>query len=275
MMDARVNGLRLLILLATFACTPVRAAQLKPETAAAFDRYVKVTEEEMSKHRGFNDFLWLDHRDPKEKSLVWLGQPLFAPLTTLDHGQQIDVPDGVIQHWLGVTYLDEPPLERVRDVILGFADYKTFFKLQVIDSKLIQRDGDQFDALLRLYKKQISAVLLNVRETAKYTLVDPSKMLVACHSTHIGEAAHPKDKNSWDEELSPQDESGYLWRLNLYYRIQQSDNGVYVELELISLGREAGGKLNPGRLLTGFETFPRELTLGIVDGLHDAFPHHR
>src|ERR1700678_1657831 len=99
MMDARVNGLRLLILLATFACTPVRAAQLKPETAAAFDRYVNVTEEEMSNPRGFNDCLWLDHRGPKEKSLVGLGQPLFAPLTTPEHAQQIDVPDGVIQHW--------------------------------------------------------------------------------------------------------------------------------------------------------------------------------
>jgi len=270
-----VIRVRLLILLASLACASVQAAELKPATTAAFDRYIKVTEDEMNKHRGFNDFLWLDHRDPKEKSLVWLGQPAFAPLTTLDHGQEIDVPDGAIQHWLGVIYLDEATLDRARDMVLNFADYKGFFKQQVIDSKLIKRDGDQFDALLRLYKKQISAVLLNVNLTAQYTLVDPSKIFVACRSTHIGEVAHPKNKKSYDEERSPEDEAGYLWRLNLYYRLEQSDNGVYVELEVISLGREAGGKLNPSRYLTGFETFPRELTQGIIDGLHDAFPHHR
>jgi hypothetical protein len=269
-----VSGSRL-ILTAILLSASLHAAQLKPETAAAFDRYIKVTEEEMNKHRGFNDFLWLDHRDPKEKSLVWLGQPSVAPLRTLDHGQPIDVPGCVIQHWIGVTYLDEPPLEKVRDVILNFADYKNFFKQQVIDSKLIKRDGDQFDFLLRLYKKQISTVLLNVKGTAKFTQVDPTKIFVACLSTHVGEVSHPKNKKAWDDELDPEDEAGYLWRLNLYYRLQQSDNGVYVELEVISLGREAGGKLNASRLLTGFETFPQELTQGIVDGLHDAFPHHR
>jgi hypothetical protein len=105
--------------------------------------------------------------------------------------------------------------------------------------------------------------------------VDPTKIFVACPSTHVGEVSHPKNKKAWDDELDPEDEAGYLWRLNLYYRLQQSDNGVYVELEVISLGREAGGKLNPSRLLTGFETFPQELTQGIIDGLHDAFPHHR
>ena len=266
---------RILIVLASLAIGSARAAELKPETAAAFNRYIKVTEEEMNKHRGFNDFLWLDHRDPKEKSLVWLGQPTVTSLRTLDNGQLIDVPGGVIQHWIGVTYLDEPPLERVRDVILNFADYKSFFKQQVIDSKLIKRDGDQFDILLRLYKKQISTVLLNVKGTAKFTQVDPTKIFVACPSTHVGEVSHPKNKKAWDDELDPEDEAGYLWRLNLYYRLQQSDNGVYVELEVISLGREAGGKLNPSRLLTGFETFPQELTQGIIDGLHDAFPHHR
>ncbi len=270
-----MTGCRLLVLLVPLACASVRAVELKPETAAAFDRYIKVTEEQMNQHQGFRDFLWLDHRDPKEKSLVWLGQPAFAPLTTLDHGHPIDVPDGVIQHWLGVIYLDEATLERARDVVLNFDDYKNFFKQQVIDSKLIKRDGDQSDFLLRLYKKQISAVLLNVNETAKFTLLDPSKIFVACHSTHIGEVSHPSNKKSYDQERAPEDEAGYLWRLNLYYRLEQADNGVYLELEVISLGREAGGKLNAGRFLNGFETYPRELTHGIIDGLHDAFPHHR
>jgi hypothetical protein len=273
MSSSRVKNLRLLILLAPLACASVRAAELKPETAAAFDRYIKVTEEEMNQHRGFGDFLWLDHH-PKEKSLVWLGQSAINPLKTLDHGQEIDVPDGVIQHWLGVIYLDEATLERARDVVLNFADYKESFKAQVIDSKLIKRDGEQFDALLRLYKKQISTVLLNVHETAKYTLVDPSKITVACHSTRIGEAAHPKNKKAYDDERPPEDESGYLWRLNLYWRLERADDGVYVELEVISLARQTGG-LNPGRLLNGFQTFPNELTQGMIDSLRDAFPHHR
>jgi len=270
-----VSGFLRLIVTAVLVSVTVRAAELKPETAAAFDRYIKITEEEMSKHQGFGDFLWLDHRDPKEKSLVWLGQPAFAPITTLDHGQEIEVPDGVIQHWLGVIYVDEATLERARDVILNFDGYKDFFKQQIVDSKLIKRDGDQFDVLLRLYKKQISAVVLNVRATAKYTLVDPTRVIVAFHSTHIGEAAHPKDPRSYDEERSHGDVSGYLWRLNFYWRIERYDNGVYAELQVITLGRQSTGKLDPSRFLNGFQTYPQELTHGMIDGLHDLFPHHR
>src|SRR5580704_17527170 len=122
-----------------------------------------------------------------------------------------------------------------------------------MDSKQIKRDGEQFDAFVRLYKKQVSAVVLNVNFTARYTLIDPTRLYIACHSTHIGEVEHPKDKKKLDQERPAEDAAGYLWRLNFYWRVQQSDNGVYVELEVISLAREEGGRLNPSRYLNGFQ----------------------
>jgi hypothetical protein len=258
--------LPLILLFALLACGSLHAAELKPETAAAFDRYVKAAEDEMAQHRGFGDFLWMDrHRD--KKSIVWLGQSALEPLQT----GQPDVPGGLLQHWLGMVYIEGATLDMARNIILNFADYKTFFKQQVIDSKLIKREGDQFDFQLRLYKKQLSAVLLNVDETAKFTSLDSSRVLVASHSTHIGESEHPKNKKEYDKERKPADESGYLWRLNLYWRLEQADNGVYAELETISLGRDAG-TLSPGRILTGFQTFPQELTRGMIDGLRGVFP---
>ena len=169
----------------------LHAAELKPETTAAFDRYVKLTEDGFARHQGFEDFLWLDHH-PKEKSLVWLQQSIVTPLQTLDQGADIEVPDGVIQHWLGVVYLEGTDSDHVRGLLLNFPDYKEFFKQRIVDSKTIKQQGDQIDFFLRLYKKQISTVVLNVNETAKYTLIDPLRWTLACHSTHIGEAQHPK-----------------------------------------------------------------------------------
>ena len=229
-----------LLLLASLACG----------AASTFDQYVQTVEEEMAKHRGFEDFLWLDHH-PDQKSLVWLGQSVVVPVTS--------VPDGAIQHWLGAVYVEGVAFEPVRNVILDFDAYKDTFKAQVIESKLIKRVGEQFDFQLRLYKKQISAVRLNVDETAKYTLVDPGRITVASHSTHIGEAK--------------QDESEYLQRLNLYWRLEKADNGVYAELEVITQGKETGA-LSPSRYLKGFQSFPRELTQGMIDGLRAAFPRH-
>lgn len=250
------------------------AAELKPETVTAFDRYVKLTEEGFAKNQGFENFLWLDHH-PKEKTMVWLQESVVTPMQTLDHGAQIEVPGGVIQHWMGAVYLENAALEKVRDIVLNYNDYKTFFKNEVMDSRQIKRDGEQFDAFLRFYKKQVSAVVLNVNLTARYTLIDPTRLYIAIHSTHIGEAEHPKNKKKLDEERAPEDAAGYLWRLNMYWRIFQADNGAYVELEVLSLAREEGGRINPSRFLTGFQAFPHDLTQDMIDSLQQLFPHHR
>jgi hypothetical protein len=251
------------------AASLLRAAELKPETAAAFDRYIQLTEAEMQARTPQN-FLWIDqHR--KEKTMVWLSQDMIVPRETLDHGQKIDVPDGIIQHWFGAIYVETGTLERVRDMLLNYADYKNFFKQQVLDSKLVKHDGDNFDAFLRLGKKQLTQVVLNVDLASKYTSVDPMRATIASHSTRIAEAQHPNKKKTYDQEVPAADQNGYLWRLNMYWRFEVTDVGLYVELELISLARPTG-TLHPGRLLNGFQTFPRELVDGFFDGLRQGFP---
>ena len=63
--------------------------------------------------------------------------------------------------------------------------------------------------------------------------------------------------------------------MNLYWRVQQADNGVYVELEVITLARPTRGLINTSKLLTGFQTFPQEFTQYLIDTLEQIFMHHR
>jgi hypothetical protein len=253
------------------AASVLHAAELKPETAAAFDRYVKLTEDGYAQNQGYENFLWLD-RHPQEKTLVWLQQRIVRPMQTLDHAQEIEVPDGVIQHWFGAVYLEkeDADADHLRGLLTNFAGYKDFFKQQIVESKVVKQEGDRYDFSLRFYKKQFSTVVLNVDETAKLTIVDPKRWWVACHSTRIGEAGHPRNKKKLDEERAPEDAAGYLWRMNFYWRVQQADNGVYVEL-----ARQAGGLVNPSRILTGFQNFPHELAQYLMETLEMLFPHHR
>jgi hypothetical protein len=270
-----VSGFRRLILTAILGSVTLRAAELKPETAAAFDRYVKAAEDEMDKHRGFRDFLWMDRQDPKQKSLVWLGQSTIVPLTTLDHGQEIEVPDGEIQHWLGLAFLEKSTLEKMSVVLLNFNEYFHMIPLQIMESKTTKHEGDQYEAFLRLFKKQVSAVVLNVNESAKYTQVDPMRALIACHSTKIAEVEHPRNKKKLDQERAAEDAAGYLWRLNIYLRMEEADNGVYVEIEMITLARQTGGILDKSRYLNGFQGFPKELVQGYIAALEYIYPRRR
>jgi hypothetical protein len=266
----RVNRVRYLPLILLIAPS-LQAADLKPETVAAFDRYVKITEDGFAKNQSFDNFLWVNHH-PKEKSMVWLQQRVLIPMQTLDQGKEIEVPDGVIQHWLGLIYAEGIKIDDARGLLLNFAGYKDFFKEQIIESKINKHEGDNFDFFLRFYRKQFSTVVLNVDESAKYTLIDPVRWTVACHSTHIGEAEHPKDKKKLDVNRPAAKAAGYLHRLNFYFRVEQADNGVYIELETITLGPQPAGKLSPSRYLTGFQDFPYDLTAYLTDTLQNIFP---
>ena len=231
----------------------LRAEEPKPETIQAFDRYIQLTEAAFQERMQPRNFLWLDKHD-SEKSLVWLNQDQVVPQKTLDHGEEIQAPGGLIQDWLGVTFLTGVTIDTVRDVEQNYKDYKYYFKQEVIESKEIKREGDHWEYLLRFQRRQLKSVALNATFEAQWTKLDDSHVHAASHSKHIGEV---KSSSHPDEELPAASDHGYLWRLNTYWRLEQNDGGVYVEIEQISLSRETS-RLTPARYLNGFvENFPK------------------
>lgn len=174
-------------------------AELPQETAAAFDRYATLTEAAFKKPPAPHNWLWLDQH-PKERSLVWLGQPVVVAQKTLDQGKEIAIAGASLQDWLGAILLEGATLERVRDFVLNYADYKFYFKQFFTDSRQVKREGDTFDAFVRLSRKQFSSVILNINLTANYAAFDPQHGYVLSHSTHIGEVVHPKAKEPAEQE---------------------------------------------------------------------------
>lgn len=263
-------------LISLCAVLGVQASGPSPATTAAFDRYTMLVEQQLKAKVSPNHFLWLDEHQ-KEKSLAWFSQDVIVPMKMLDEGNEIPVPDGVIQDWLGAIYLDGTTIDKVRDVIAAFSGYKDYFKQEIVDSKQVKREGDHWDASVRIYKKQLQSVALNVDLSADYTLVDPARAYFICRSTRIAELEHPNKKTS-KEERSPEDEHGYLWRLNLYWRLKRDGNGVYAEVELVSLSHDTNGnrlERLQKHLLNGFvEDFPRSFVADLMDGMRKAFPTH-
>ena len=261
---------KIILLAIITSAASLHAADLKPETSAAYDQYIKLVEAELAARSTPRNFLWLDSHQ-KEKTQVWLSQSIMEPRETLDHGEEVEVPDGVIQHWFGAIYLETATIDRLRDTLVDFANYKNWFGPQVIDSRLIARDGDNFEAFLRLSKKQITQVVLNTAVKATYATRDPNHGWFYIRSTRIGEALHPRNKKTYDQELSADEQNGYLWRLNIYWRFEHTDVGVYLEMDMVSLAR-ASGTLRPGKYLNGFQTFPREFADRMFDAIQRGFP---
>jgi hypothetical protein len=240
---------------AFFATAPLTfAAHLTPQTSAAFDRYIDLTEAQRKADLSTDRFLRL--------TKVRSDTVRVEPGATLDNGKKIAVPDGTIQHWIGAMFIPGVTIAQVTAMLQDYANYKNFYKPEVIESKQISHQGDEYDVFLRLFKKRILTVVLNTYYHVRYGTVDAHRSYLISHSTRIAEL---KDS----AELPVGDDTGFLWRLNTYWRFEQADGGVYAECEAISLSRDVPGFLS--WMIKGFvEKFPKESMLNTLRGTKTA-----
>ncbi len=225
--------------------------QLTSEAAAAFDRYREQAEARLS-----SDAV----RDPT----LGGGEPRIQS-QDVPHG--VEAPRAMIQDWVGSMFLPGATLAQVQAVLGDYANYKNFFRPAVVESREIAHSGDEYDVMLQLKEKHILTVVLNTTYRVRYEMPDARHLNVMSRSTRIAEVRDP-DK-SYDEELPVGNDSGFLWRLNTYWRFESADGGVYARCEAISLSRDVPFGL--GWMLKGFlERFPKESMMNTLRGTREA-----
>lgn len=221
---------------ALLLCCVAFSADLSPEGRRAFDRYVDLAEAQLDRRLDIQSFLY-GNPAAAQKARLRRGEVVIMPRQVRDsNDKEIDVPGGLVQDWLGILFIPGTTIEQVRAVLQDYPEYKTFYKPDVIESKQLRHDGDEFDIFLRLYKRQFITVVLNANYHVRYGMVDPNHMYVNSRSTRIAEVKDP-DKSMTEEEKLGHDD-GFLWALNSYWRFEQADGGVYAQLEAISLSRD-------------------------------------
>lgn len=230
-------------------------ARLTPEASAAFDRYIELTE---ARPR----FFAID-ADSDWKTKVRAGSVRIEQRTTRDDGKEIHVPDGMIQDWAGTTFIPGAHISQVKAVLQDYANYKNFYRPDVMESRQIARQGDEFDIFLRLYKKNILTAVMNANYHVRFGTLDARHMFVISRSTRIAEAIDASHPDAGEQPVG--DDNGFLWRLNSYWRFEEADGGVYAECEAISLSRSVPGFLS--WMIKGFlEKFPKESMLNTLQG---------
>lgn len=217
-------------------------AELKPPTLAAFDAYMRSAEARL-RYDGQGNFLWVDG-SPERRRLALEGKALAEPWMAKG---QIAVPDGLIHDWVGAVFIPGATLERTLLLAENYDNNKNVYKPEVVDSKLLSRNGDDFTVFLRLLKKKVLTVTLNTTYDVRYLRVAPNRWRADAYSTRIAEVANAGERN--ERELPPGNDHGFLWRLNSFWRYEERDGGVFVECEAISLTRDVpnglGWLINP------------------------------
>ncbi len=210
-----------------------KKVQLKPETLQAFEAYIREAEAAMEQTlHGSTSFLWSEASAESAQQVrggIILAQ--FWP----DQGAVINVPSGLIHDWIGAAWINGATVEQAVRLMQDYNNHKNIYKPEVIDSRLLSHQGNDFKIHLRLLKKKIITVVLDTYHDVHYSSLDRTRWLCRSYTTRILEVEKAGSPN---ETIMPPDTGhGFLWRLYSYWRLQEKDGGVFVECRAISLSR--------------------------------------
>jgi hypothetical protein len=223
---------------------PSCAADLKPKTTEAFNRYVAVTEARIAREtKPGGKFLYPDRpaREPSEEmrdayARLRRGEILVERQETKLDGKEVEVPDGMVHHWVGLVFIPGASLAQTLAIVQDYDHRAELYKPEVIAAHTISHQGDDFKIFMRLYQRRFTTVAFNTEYAIHWGRVDEKKIFSNSVSTRVAEV---KDPNQPDAGEVPEGHgNGYLWRLNTYWRFEEKDGGVYVQCEALSLTRD-------------------------------------
>lgn len=220
--------------------SPARATELKQPTAQAFDRYVQLTEVRIrSELADRENFLYFDSLPESQKNSILAHlhsrQVVIEPVRTHDNGKEIHVPDGLVHHWLAIGFIPGATLERVVALAQDYPRHPELYAPDVQRAHVLSRVDQHFSVYYRFYRHAIVTAVYNTEFGVDYFLADTSRGYSFARSVRIAEvqnAGRPDEK-----ELPVGNDHGYMWRMNLYTRYLEKDNGVYIEIEFVALSR--------------------------------------
>ncbi len=210
-----------------------KPVQLNPRTLEAFDAYIRQAETEMEQTlHGNGPFLW-SQLTPERAQAVGRGKVVAQFWSGRG---PVKAPSGLIHDWIAAAFIPDSTIQDVFAVIQDYDNHKNIYKPEVIDSRVIGRDHNDFQVYLRILKKKIITVVLDTDHEVHYRSVDRTRWVCRSYTTRIAEVENPGSRE--ERVLQPDTGYGFLWRLYSYWRFEERDGGVVVECRAISLTRD-------------------------------------
>ncbi len=229
-----------LILTPALAGTAAQGAELTARTRAAFDSYVLASEQRMDEDERRGRVLWPDRLTPAERSRqlegVKQGAILVERLETRPGDSRIDVPDGLTHHWVGLVFVPGVDVDEVLGLLQDYDRHASIYAPRIARSQTRARNGSTIDFHLRFVMTKVITVVMDSENHAVFSRHSPRRASGRIVSTQLREV---EDAGTPGEHHRPAGrDSGYLWRLNTYWRLVGQDDGTYVQCESISLTRD-------------------------------------
>lgn len=199
------------IVCAACVMMPSRAtAQPPPEAIAAWGRYVAATEARLDRSRG----------EAPPRSVVDDIEAI---------GECVRVPSGTISDWHGSVFVPGITVDRLLHRLQHPGTPPP--QEDVLSSRVLGRTEDSLRVSIRLVRHAIVTVSYDTEHEMRFCRRTPRLAEAKSVATRI-------------EEIGGTDH-GFLWRLNSYWRYEEIDGGVLVDLQSLTLSRDVPSLVRP------------------------------
>ncbi len=190
------------VVLAT--ASPASAASPGTETIRAWDRHVATVESLLHPAR-------------------------VRPNESEPQGRAVAVPGGIIHEWRGSILVRGTTVGELVDRLMHPGTPPP--QDDVLESRVLGREGDLLRVYLKLSRKAIVTVVYDTEHDVRFERAGRALATSRSASTSIVETGGG--------------DRGFLWRLNSYWTYRQQDEGVRVEVLSVSLSRDVPRLIRP------------------------------
>jgi putative flippase GtrA len=224
-------------------------AILKAKTAADFAKYVAAVEARRAHDITSNQpFLAFERQPAAEQArtlaLLRRGEVFVERGVAARDSASNEIPidGGLVNHWRGTVFVPNVKLDDLLKVLQEPQSDK-HKQEDVLSSKVVSRDGDSQKVYLRLRRTKFVTVVYDTEYDVDYKRLTSDRALSNSISTKVAEIEHAGTPR--ERALPEGNDSGYMWRLNSYWRYKQFEGGVLVEIESLTLSRDLPAIIGP------------------------------
>ena len=209
------------------------AVDLKPETIQAFDRYIASTEAKMQPHWSGENFLWFDD-SPEIRLRLLAGAVVAQPV---QGNGIVALPSGLIQDWIGAVFVPKTTLKETLSLVQDYPQHTQIYKPDVSDVKVLSHSGNDYTIRTRVVKsKFFISDVVDIDNQIHFVSLDSKRVYSRSVSQRIAEISNAGKHN--EHELPVGHDRGLVWRANGYWFFEESDGGVFITCQSVTLTRD-------------------------------------
>ncbi len=217
----------------------VRAMELESGTLNAWTDYIQAARLHMQRRTdGTESFLWMDE-SPNRTDRVRRGEVVVEPAAGRG---TLEVPNGMIHHWIGTVFVPGGRIEGVKSVIQNYDGYQKIYKPAVVESKTLGCTSREREFSMIWHRH---VLLVNAAIEGQFwshdVMLDDHRGYDVSGTKRVQEIGNYGHRG--ERVLAPDTGNGFIWRLHSIARYEERDGGVYLELEAIALTRDIPASL--------------------------------